>query len=659
MQARSRFVLGAAAALLAAAALFGCDKNDAPAPVAAPGATPRAALPAEVTQANSTDPRWVRDPRPDAKAALVLVHGLFGDTLGTWTKPGRKPLYDYVLAHDAIGKAVDVFAFGFTSNLVGPGSLDIREAANKLDQSLQFHGVYKYKQVVFVAHSMGGLVVLKHLLASPELLPRVPLVVLYATPQEGAQIANLGKYLSANPAVAQMASATTNAHLQQLDDDWKALPRKPVVICGYEKLPAYGLAVVVPWDSATRFCKERAPAMEGTDHFSIVKPDRPEHPAVVLLVNALNKYLLPTLDARIDLPDFVVKGSEHVFRLAGDRGDARIVNASAARVRYTIGALDDPGLYITPDDTPRDLDAQAVARLRVILTMRAEQERYRFRIETDVPSHTVVTVEAPDVASLRAAHAKQRDKALSAIGDYLDNPVVASDLARLPAGGSEASEAIAKAAADALWKDEASLSPGGKWLLTADVLSSMWPDVGAVALRQSEQVAPQLATSRVAQKLAGDIARQSGQTKVFTHAPTPAPAPPVTAKPSPDARPSMTERRIPMAPSPTERVLREIFRPASTETDLKTARKMQQIPQLRSYGLALEGDAQFARGNYLEARTAYTQAAVLKSTPKLTERVRALDATYRPGSNADVRRPAAPSLQLRDMNKKPGPGVPG
>lgn len=653
MQPRPNLAFMAAAAVLAAAVLLACSRNDAPAPAAASSVPAPAAAPAQALQANTTDPRWVREPRADAKAALVLVHGLFGDTLGTWTVPGNKALYDYALAHEAIGKAVDVFAFGFTSNVVGPGSLDIREAANKLEQSLQFHGVYRYKQIVFVAHSMGGLVVLKHLLASPELLPRVPLVVLYATPQEGAQIANLGQHLSANPAVAQMARATTNAHLQQLDDDWKALPRKPVVICGYEKLPAFGAVVVVPWDSATRFCRERAPAMEGTDHFSIVKPDRPGHPAVVLLVNALNKYLLPTLNARIELPDFVVKGDEHVFRLAGDRGDARIVNASAARVRYTIGALDDPGLYITPDDTPRELDAQGVARLRVILTMRAEQERYRFRIETDLPSVTVVTVEAPDLASLRAARTRQREKALTAIGDYLDSPVVTSDLARLPAGGSEASEAIAKAAADALWKEEASLSPAARWLLTADVLTSMWPEVGAVALRRSEQVAPQLARSPVAQKVAGDIARQSGKPKVFTHAPTP----PFTTRP-PAARPPVLDRPAPTY-SPTDRVLREISRPASADTDLKTARKMQEIPQLRSYGLALEGDAQFARGKYADARAAYTQAAVLKSSPKLTERMRVLDATHRSGSDADARRPAAPSLQLRDVNRKPVTGVPG
>ena len=62
----------------------------------------------------------------------------------------------------------------------------IQEAANSLHGRLQLERVLDYPAVVFVAHSMGGLVVLRELLTHREdLLPRVRGLVFYATPQEG------------------------------------------------------------------------------------------------------------------------------------------------------------------------------------------------------------------------------------------------------------------------------------------------------------------------------------------------------------------------------------------------------------------------------------------------------------------------------------------
>jgi hypothetical protein len=239
----------------------------------------------------SFDPRWVVQSTPRSEHVIVFVHGLFGDAVGTWTNKSGKTFFDYLKETDA-GRRFDIFAFGYASNMVASGSLDVREASNKLQESLKFTHALDYPSITFVAHSMGGLVVL-HLISNPDLAAKVRLVVLYATPQEGAQIAEIADKFSNNPALAEMyrTGAKSNAYLQQLSDDWRGLQKRPTVICGYETKPSFGV-MIVSNTGATRFCDSRPAAIDDADHLTIVKPDRPMHPSLVLLANSLDQYVL-------------------------------------------------------------------------------------------------------------------------------------------------------------------------------------------------------------------------------------------------------------------------------------------------------------------------------------------------------------------------------
>src|SRR5438309_389588 len=88
------------------------------------------------SEANTTDPQWVVQKTPKSKVAVVFVHGIFGDTLGTWTGENKKTFFKYLEEAPDVGSKLDMFAFGFTSNLIRPGSFDIQEAANRLNESL-------------------------------------------------------------------------------------------------------------------------------------------------------------------------------------------------------------------------------------------------------------------------------------------------------------------------------------------------------------------------------------------------------------------------------------------------------------------------------------------------------------------------------------------
>ena len=134
---------------------------------------------------NNTLPQWVVRQQTPAKVAIVFVHGLFGDTVGTWTHANGTRFFDLVAQNPAIAGKVDVLAFGYPSNMFASGSFDILAAAKALHARLEHHGILGYSKVVFVGHSMGGLVIMRELLMNRAVMPAVPVIVLMATPQCG------------------------------------------------------------------------------------------------------------------------------------------------------------------------------------------------------------------------------------------------------------------------------------------------------------------------------------------------------------------------------------------------------------------------------------------------------------------------------------------
>jgi pimeloyl-ACP methyl ester carboxylesterase len=176
--------------------------------------------------------------------------------IGTWTAPNGKKFWELVDDNDQIHGKTDAFAYGFPSHYLKSGSFDIQEAANNLHERLEFHQVLNYPAVVFVAHSMGGLVVMRELLTHREILSKVPVVMFYATPMEGSLIAEIGREFSPNSAFAEMTPADGNKLLQLLDSEWKTVPenQRPHIKCAYENTPI-GPAKIVPWSSATKYCE--------------------------------------------------------------------------------------------------------------------------------------------------------------------------------------------------------------------------------------------------------------------------------------------------------------------------------------------------------------------------------------------------------------------
>ena len=447
---------------------------------------------------------------------------------------------------------------------------------------------------------MGGLVVLRELLTHREdLLPRVRGLVFYATPQEGSQITRIAGHVANNPAIAEMLPGDQNLSLQQLDNEWKALPARPSVRCAYEKRPTQGVMVVQVM-SATRFC-DGTPVAIDADHLQIVKPDRPAHDSMMVLVNALNEFALGAeLRAVLDTPDFVPERDYVVFTMTDPfgRSVARLNNTGGSALRYTIGPPSDGRLFVWPDDTPRTLPAGGRELLRFGLGFGATATEYRMTLTSDVSDSRVVVVRVPDLATMMAQQVRLAEGVSRDLGALLANPATSATFTAAAADDAAVPEAITQAIKDSVAKRTVDLPESATWVVAANLMDAAnWPGLASRALRHAEQASPATARAPAVQQLAGAVAARSGQTRIFAAAPTAVPAVPVPERSQPfvDAR----------AAGPAEEL----------------ARLMQNVPALKTQGLSLHGDLQRSRGDVSGARRTFLEATAIRPSPSLTSRV--------------------------------------
>lgn len=571
------------------------------------------------TAANTTDPHWVTRSSPNNKVAVVFVHGLFGDTDGTWTNPGGQSFFKLLEAAPGIGKQLDIFVFGFTSNALRRGSLDIREAANMLEQSLQYNGVWDYPTVVFVGHSMGGLIIMREMVDNPAHRDKVPLMVFYAVPQEGSQIAAIAQHVVRNPAVKQMLMADQNDFLKLLSDAWGRVPNqdKPTIICAYETAPLHG-AMIVPWSSATRFCDGVPAAIEGTDHSTIVKPDRPSHPSMVVLVNALAKYVFGRPNSPIlSTPDFVPEGDHWTYELTDPdgRNSARLVNQGDRKLVYTIARVSDPRLMVLPEDTPKDIPANHTGNLQLVLLHGTLKPEYRFTLSVPPLEDHVVVVRVKDVEAVQAKHDAVTRDLTTQVANYLSSPENVAQLTRMTEEQQYAK--IAEVAGDSLAKSAPDLPSAARWVVAADVLSSFGLLAPAnQALMNAKRASPRIAVTPGAQLVAGVISAKSGQPSVLQNISS-VPSPGVNGRPV-YADASHVQMTVSVDVKPGQLDASDLH----AWSDLSA--KLQKVPALKAYGYNLEGDVAWAKGDATAATQAYESASAIRPLPVTQKKIEAV-----------------------------------
>jgi pimeloyl-ACP methyl ester carboxylesterase len=238
---------------------------------------------------------------PTGEIVVVFVHGFLSDSSRCWTAQVSKSkvFWPDLLSEDNGLKRLDVYLGGYYSS-TNSGSFSINQCAEELIAALRSRDaagsrpVLESEGIVFVAHSLGGIVVRKLILDSEAVFSNKKVgVVLLASPALGSHIADYAKSLSkvlGNRIATELT--TQSGVLEDIDDRFRQLvneraSRMPF-LTGAEAFENLGLAPklltrfsqffpkIVTKDGIGKYFG--APReIGGTDHISIAKPTSVRH----------------------------------------------------------------------------------------------------------------------------------------------------------------------------------------------------------------------------------------------------------------------------------------------------------------------------------------------------------------------------------------------
>jgi hypothetical protein len=239
---------------------------------------------------------------PGKQRVIVFVNGIFGDAVSTWTNAQTGEYWPESLSKDADFDDVDVYVHSFDSPKIATAQT-INELASRLKDFLEVDKVVNHKQIIFICHSMGGLVVRAYLLkvmAAPE---KFPMIFFYATPTNGANVAAIATHVSRNPQLKDMLPLKEEGYVGDLEEQWIETYRDPKLnypakiasFCAYEKLDTDEVRIVEK-QSAIALCNRETRGIV-TDHIGIVKPADDRADAYVAFKAAYDRTFGPEADA--------------------------------------------------------------------------------------------------------------------------------------------------------------------------------------------------------------------------------------------------------------------------------------------------------------------------------------------------------------------------
>ena len=230
---------------------------------------PAPALPKELRS------RYIRKANHDS--VIVFVHGIFGDSISTWTHEASKAYWPQLMEQDDEFKTCDLYVHALPSPPLS-ASYTIDELVENMRLIFDNDEVFqKHRRVYFLCHSMGGLVVRGYLRRYQERAAQVPMIYFFSTPTSGSHITKMAQFLTRNPQVKGMLPMRSAEYLSVLQKDWLAARVSIASYCAYETLDTHGIRIVDE-ESATHLCNRRLDPINA-NHIDIVKPtDRGDAP---------------------------------------------------------------------------------------------------------------------------------------------------------------------------------------------------------------------------------------------------------------------------------------------------------------------------------------------------------------------------------------------
>jgi hypothetical protein len=215
----------------------------------------------------------------ECKTAIIFVHGFMGDNKSTWTNNDSASYWPELMANDDDFSNYDIYAINYYTELFG-NRFTLKELGIWLNVELKNIGVIgndKYENIIFIAHSMGNLVVRAAIFEDKNKYNdiKIPLILSLGAPSKGSDLATIGKtFFPDNQSFANLTSSE-NIYLNMLNEKWSKSQGDTVISCAYEKLSYGSFGLIVNENSATAICTgTRWPV--ASNHISMVKPRNSE-----------------------------------------------------------------------------------------------------------------------------------------------------------------------------------------------------------------------------------------------------------------------------------------------------------------------------------------------------------------------------------------------
>jgi pimeloyl-ACP methyl ester carboxylesterase len=225
--------------------------------------------------------KYIRNEGSDT--ALVFIHGVLGDAISTWTNGDA--YWPELLTKDHDFDGTDIFILSYPTNLWSTAS--INELAAMAQLTLNGMGVTNRSNLIFVVHSMGGLILRQYLLTHRDVAAKTKFAYFFSTPTEGSQVAAFASFILTTPQIRGMQPIKSTDDLANTIRDWINSGIQVSSYCAYELLPTFG-KIVVPFQSASNLCNQRIYPIQA-DHQSIVKPADMNAPSYLALKEAFKE----------------------------------------------------------------------------------------------------------------------------------------------------------------------------------------------------------------------------------------------------------------------------------------------------------------------------------------------------------------------------------
>ena len=213
---------------------------------------------------------------------IVFVHGLHGSR-ESW-RASNGAYWPNMIRTDPRFAYSDVEVAEYPTP-ASNGKMSSVQLSDVLWSRLRQDHVWEHREVVFIAHSLGGILVEEMLLRHPAEAAKVKFIVSYGTPHTGSPVARLASIYDKDPLLNDLSDTGNNTFLPQLENQWRGSDSVNRIhrFCAYESedtRPGNGFGRylrvhtrVVGYFSATYGCDVTTPPQEiHGDHLSMVRP---------------------------------------------------------------------------------------------------------------------------------------------------------------------------------------------------------------------------------------------------------------------------------------------------------------------------------------------------------------------------------------------------